>query len=191
MKKERSQKTVLLEKSVGSLLLILVGLVLLFRPDFGSAAVGTIVGWGLIILGALGVLVSILSWPVFSILEILLSVVGLCLGIYLARDPLSLASLLGFALGIYLVVQGLGGLLDARKLWRGGFGFKPHLVLAVVMLGFGLVLLFAPLTASHLVMTLCGIGMIICGVMNLVLRARAAKRFQQDAGKQKIIDAEE
>lgn len=189
MKKEKSIKTLLLEKSIGSLLLIAAGLVLLFKPDFGSAAVAAVIGWSLIAMGVLGMVVSILSWPVFSIPEILLCVLGLGLGIYLVRNPLSLASILGLTLGVCLVVQGIGGLLDAGKLRRAGFGFVPDLVLALVMLGFGVLLLFFPLTASHLVMTLCGIVMIVCGVANLVLHARAAKWLRRES--RKIIDAEE
>ena len=190
MKKSGNAKSALLGNTIGSVLLILGGLVLLSDPDFGSAAVATVIGWVLIAAGALGLIVSVLSWPVFSVPEILLCLLGLGVGIYLVKNPLSLASILGFVLGAYLVIQGGGSLLECVKLRQNGFGFRPNLVLGAAMLVFGLILIFSPLAASQLIMTLCGLVMVVCGAANLVIRARAAKRLQQ-GGKDKIIDADE
>lgn len=188
---EKDGKTALLGSSFGSVLLVAAGLILLFNPDFGSAAVAVIIGWILVAAGALGILVSILSWPVLGVPEILIFALGLGLGIYLLNNPLSLASILGFALGAWLAIQGIAALVEALRLKKAGYSFTADLVLALVMVVLGVVLIFSPLTTSRVVMCLCGLGMVVCGVMNLVVRARAAKLLQEYQRKRKIIDADE
>lgn len=189
MKKEGRKE--LLGSSLGSILLVLAGLVLLLHPDFGSAAVAAVIGWVLVIVGGLGILVSIVSWPVFGLPEIAACVLGLGLGIYILRNPLALATILGLGLGAWLVIQGGSALWEALRLKKAGFGCVPNLVLAVLMLGLGLVLIFSPLATSRLIMSLCGLAMLVCGVVNLILRAKAAKLLRQTQSNQRIVDADE
>lgn len=188
---KKNEKSALLGNSFGSVLLVIAGLVLLFNPDFGSAAVAVIVGWALVIAGGLGILVSILSWPILGPLEIAVCILGLGVGVYLLRSPLSLASILGLGLGAWLVIQGASTLWEAWKLKKAGWGYTPNVVLAVLMVVLGLILIFAPLTTSRIIMSLCGLAMLVCGVVNLVVRARAAKLLQEEQRKRKIIDADE
>lgn len=186
----RNEKAALLGNSIGSILLVAAGVVLVCHPDFGSAAIAAVIGWTLVIAGGLGILVSIMSWPVFGVLEIALCALGLGLGIYILRNPLALASVLGLALGAWLVIQGASAIWEGVTLKRQGSSAIPNLVLGLAMLGLGLILIFSPLTTSRIIMTLSGLAMIVCGVLNLIIRARSAKYLQENRRKQKIIDAD-
>lgn len=188
---KKNEKTALLGSSLGSVLLIIAGLVLLFRPDFASAAVAVVAGWVLILVGGLGILISILSWPVLGPLEMAVCILDLGLGIYVLCNPLALAIILGLGLGSWLVIQGLSALREALKLKKADYSYVPNLVLAILMMGLGLVLIFSPLTTSRVIMSLCGIAMLVCGAVNLILRARATKLLQEDQRKRRIIDADE
>jgi len=182
-------KNILLRGMVFPICTVLAGLLLLTNPDLGSAAVAAIIGWGLIIVGAVGCGICLLSWPILGIGEILLGLIAIATGIYLLINPLMLAKMVGLLLGIVLAYQGITALLDARKLRRKGLGFKFNLILSVLMLVLGVVLIFSPLTASQLVMTLCGIALIIFGGVSLVNKIRIIKALQAPA-KPKVIDAD-
>lgn len=187
MKKER---TALAGGILGSALMVLAGVLLLVKPDLGSAAVAAVIGWGVILISSAGALAGILSRTAWGFSGLALSALGLCAGIYLVRHPLSLASILGFVLGAYLAFQGISGLVEALKLKRSGLGCRANLVLAAVLLAFGVVLIAFPLSASQLVMTLCGIALVGCGVSNLVIRWRSEKQLRGVKEKPRIIDAE-
>lgn len=191
MKPSLSQEQMgLLRGSLSSLGLIVAGIILLTDPDFGSAAVTSLLGWGLLGIGVLGIVVGLASWPVLGLKEMIASGVALALGIYILNNPLILATLLGLGLGIYLLATGLGSLQDALKLRQIGANASASLVLAVAQLVVGVVLLLSPRIASHVVLTVCGGVMVLCGIVRLVLRS-ATYRALHSGDKPDIIDAEE
>lgn len=171
---------------IGSVLLIILGIVLLLKPDFGSAAIGTIFGWFLVGGGIVGFVIGFLSWPGLGLGEIVISGALLATGVYLLNHPMVLASLLGILLGILLASQGLGALRDALRIKRHGGYFKLGLILGIGMVALGIFLIFSPLTTSRFVMTVAGIIMIVCGLSNLFCHRKATKFIAADS----IIDAD-
>lgn len=172
----------------GALLLIGMGLLLLLRPDFGTNTVAIVIGWVLIGAGALGVLVSVLSWPVMGITEILLGLAAAGFGIYILLNPGALVSIIGLALGIYLVVQSLATLLESLKLKKFGYNFVPNLISALVMLVLGILLLVFNQNIAAWLMRLVGGFMVACGAANLLLRTSAVKNLRKPKD---IVDADE
>lgn len=176
----------------GSLLLMALGFLLIFCPDLGSAAVAVVVGWVLIAVGAIGSLICILSWPILGLGTLLISIAALALGVYILLNPLALASLFGIAVGFYLLAyQGIGSLFESLRLRKMGLGFLPNLIVSLLLIALGAALIFAPLTSSRLVMTLFGIGLVISGGINTMLRAWAAGKLSQPKDDPNIIDADE
>lgn len=169
-----------------------LGLILLAKPDFGSAAVGLIVGWGLIVLCAIGLVTNMRTFPLNETHASIFNIFGLIGGIYLVKNPLSLASILGTGLGIFLLIQGLGALHEARvKRFVPRFYIGP-LILGLVMVIFGIALLIAPLSASQLIMSIAGVVLIICGGSKLLLRMDYVRLVgPKPKPKSKIIDADE
>lgn len=173
---------------LGSVLLIGFGAILLLNPDFGSAALATVLGWVLVVIGAGGLLLGIIAK--LRLIGMGGSIAALICGIWLLKNPLIPAKLLGIALGLLLAGQGLEALGDALSLRRCGGMFLPGLIFAGVMLVLGLALVFSPLATSRFVMTVAGIVMVLCGVGNLISHNRATK-YIRDHSDDKIIDAEE
>lgn len=174
---------------VGSVFLILFGAVLLFNPDFGSAAVAAIAGWVLVGAGAAGLLIGFLSWPGLGIGELVGSGILLGAGIYLLRNPLMLASLLGILFGILLASQGLGALRDALRVKQHGGFYQLGLIMGIAMIALGAYLVLSPLSTSRFVWTVAGLVMVACGIVNL-LSHRKAVRYIDDGTDDTIIDAD-
>jgi uncharacterized membrane protein HdeD (DUF308 family) len=61
-------------------------------------------------------------------------------------------------------------------------------VVPVVEFLVGLRLIFSPMSASRLVLSICGIVMVICGICSLVTRYKVIKVIPEYDG---IIDADE
>ena len=180
---------------VGSVFLILFGGILLLNPDFGSAAVSAILGWVLVVGGAAGLLIGVLSWPGLGIAELIGSIILLGGGIYLLRNPLMLASLMGILLGLLLLSQGMGALRDALQVKRYGGRYQLSLILGIGMSALGAYLILSPMATSRFVMTIAGLIMVACGITNLISHRRADKYItgsrKKIIGNPDIIDADE
>jgi len=180
---------------LGSVLLILFGMILLLNPDFGSAALATILGWILVGGGAAGLALGCISWPALGIAELIGSLIVLCCGIYLLRNPLMLASLAGVLLGLLMISQGLGSLRDGLQVKRYGGKYQFSVILSIGMLILGVYLILSPMATSRFVMKMAGLIMIASGISNLISHHRAQKYITDSRkkiiGNSKIIDAEE
>ena len=176
---------------IGYLLLVALGCLLMFRPDFGSAAVATVLGWSMIVIGGIMIFVCLLSWPVLGIPQLLIGIAAAGFGVYILLNPLMLASIFGIAVGIYLAFQGLVSIFESLKLRKLSYRFLPSLIVGFIMFVLGLVLIFAPLTSSRLIMTLVGLAMALCGGVRFLLRAWAARKLSQPQEAPDIIDADE
>lgn len=172
----------------GAVMLIGLGLLLLLRPDFGTDAVAMVVGWAMIAVGAIGVLVAVLSWPAMGLLQIVLGVGVTGFGIFILLRPDLLVSIFGIGLGIYLVAQGLGAFLEWRKLRKLGYGNVANLVMALAMLVLGTVQLCFPLGSVRWLVQVIGALLIVCGLASLVLRTSALSKLRKVGD---VVDAEE
>lgn len=187
----KDEKRRAFERAIGSALMVLVGVLLVCKPDLGPAAVGTVVGWVLVAAGGLGLLICILNWPYLGVPELALCALGLGVGIYLLCEPMMLAKILGFALGAWLVIQGAVMLRDGVRARQAGAETSAALVLGAVMLATGVVLVFCPLATSRVITILAGVALIVYGAVKLVVEARTAKFLREHPPKSKIIDADE
>ena len=165
---------------------IVIGILLLANPDFGSALVSNILGWLIIAFGGLALIYGLLKSA--GILWDLVSAVVVAIGGVMLWNPLLLARILGILLGLFLSFQGLTALSTALKVRRNGGKAGAALVLAILLLVLGLVLMFLPLTTSRLLMTIAGIIFTASGVISLLIRAKT-DRLQEGDGST-IVDAE-
>ena len=165
---------------------IVIGLLLLTNPDFGSALVSNILGWLLVGFGGLALVYGLLKSA--GIVWDLVSAAVVAIGGVMLWNPLLLARILGILLGLFLAFQGLTALSNALKLRRNGGRGGATLVLAVLLLVLGLVLMFLPLTTSRLLLTIAGVIFTASGVISLLIRAKADRLPEGDDPN--IVDAE-
>ena len=160
--------------------MILIGAVLLISPDSATALVFRIVGWILIAGGAIAAIFAAnnpRSTRPAHWFGAALCIIG---GIWLLRNPLILSTLLGRFVGIFLVIQGSHDLRSSARSRVTG---------ALTAIA-GAVLFLLPRTLANTVLSLCGIALIVIGVLNLVSRLKNTRRLE-DGSKPTIIDADE
>lgn len=176
------------KKDIGNLIntfampvtLIVLGAVLLLSPDSASILIAKIIGWMLCAGGVVyGIFFALLGESRKQASRFITAIACFLLGGLLLANPLLLARNIGRFLGILLIMEG------GQVIFRGT-GSKG---LGVIMIFGALVLIFAPMTASRLVFSLCGLLLICIGGAELLEKLRKRKL---NPGKEKpdIIDAE-
>lgn len=161
-------------------LLIILGIVLIVRPDSAAALIGKVVAFSLL-LTATVLAIAGLSGDVGSrIYRLIISAILLALGLWLLLNPLFIAKSLGRILGILLILEGGSAIGDALR-WK-----YPFPVVALITLVAGIVLVLVPMTASRLVFTICGIVVLCIGVAELAEKLLGKRRPK----KSDIIDIE-
>lgn len=158
--------------------LILLGLILLINPDSASALIGKLLGWALVLCGAVAAYIAGTTASGRP-LKILSAVVLLGAGIWLLKTPLGLAAALGRVVGILIALRGIQ---DLRSCLQWGYGMPMALVTTVI----GILLLLVPMTASRLLMMGCGVLVLLVGIANLM--ERLGKRRHPESSDDNIID---
>lgn len=136
-------------------LMVILGIILLVRPDSASALVGKVLGWLLIAAGVVctAFLIKIHDYVVFRAVP---AIACFAVGVWLLNHPLALAAVLGRVAGILIALQGIQDILHAIE-WKCGMTW------AAVATAVGVLLVCVPMTASRLVMGLCGAALILLG----------------------------
>ena len=134
-------------------LLMVLGLILLIHPDSASALVAQILGWVLVIAGVVFA-VSVIAGHFDTVGKVLSAVCCFAVGAWLLRNPLMLAAGLGRLAGILLVVRGIQDILNAS---RYHYGILPAVLTTIL----GAVLIALPMTTSRVVISLCGLLVLI------------------------------
>lgn len=165
-------------------LMVILGIILLVRPDSASALVGKILGWMLIAAGVVctAFIIKIRDFVVFRAVP---AIACFAVGVWLLNHPLALASVLGRVAGIVIALQGIQDILHAIE-------WKCSMTWAVVATAVGVLLVCVPMTASRVVMGLCGVALILLGAAEgygrMKLGSPIAEGTVLDAG---VIDVQE
>ncbi len=159
--------------------LILLGALLLFNPDSASALISKLLGYSLIAV-AVGFGIAAIASPNGRTGKSVTAVVLAIVGGWLTNNPLALAAWVGRIVGILLVVDGLQDMIHLR-------GQGQRFALPVLATLVGAVLILLPLTTTRLVFSLCGIVVLIIGIVMLLDRLKGRKRIS--GGDDNIVDA--
>ncbi len=170
-------------------LTVVLGLVLLLSPDTASALVGKILGWCAVI-GAVAFGAGAFTGAADGRNNrIIWAVVCLAGGMWLLRNPLSVAKFLGRFLGIVLMIRGGQSAADNIRYQGKKLVKSRGLILGLVTAAVGAVLVLLPLATSRLFFKIVGIGLIGFGIAQGADRLREKKRLEEP-GDPNIIDVE-
>lgn len=164
-------------------LLIVVGLILMIKPDSAIILVTKLLAWACVIIGA-AVAISIATdksrsglsgwfWPALCLVAV---------GVYFLAKPLTLANVIARVIGVVMIIGGVDDLRGSR------YGISRGV--AILMLVAGVVFVILPSTLIHTVLGVCGLILLIIGVVELLGKLREMKRLESGSTPN-IIDADE
>jgi uncharacterized membrane protein HdeD (DUF308 family) len=159
-------------------ILIVLGALLVLAPDYAAVLATRIISYLLTAVGIGYGIAAFLGSPSRRTVRIITAAFCLILGSALLVNPLILAANIGRVLGIMLAVEGISNLVKHSAA-------KPT---ALLTLGAALILVMAPMTASRLVFTLCGLLLLVIGIAQLLERIRR-RRLPPEDRDPNIIDA--
>lgn len=169
----------LLYQLASPVLLIVLGAILLFRPDTASALIARLLGWVLTLVG-IGFGISALVSRDGLAGKVLGAIVCAVIGGWLTANPLLLAAGIGRFLGILVAIRGIRDVFQSRSRGHGQ-------ILAIVTTVVGVLLTVLPMTTSRLVFSICGVVILVIGIAMLLDRLKDRRLL--DDGDSNIIDA--
>ena len=170
--------------------MILLGLVVLVRPDTASALIAKIVGWICIGVGVCFAIGAIAGAAHERVRLVVGAVLSLGIGIFITSFPLVLAEALGRFFGLFLILQGVSSVQKAIQKKKVDLPYQFSLGIAILTLAAGVVLALLPMTLSRIILKICGLVLAVIGAANII--GRSLEQKQLDAGKDhNIIDADQ
>ena len=161
-------------------LMIILGIALILRPDSASALVGKILGW-VFILAGVAMAVESLAVRDITTGRVLFTVVALALGLWLIRNPLRLAAALGRIAGLVILLRSIQDIVNATR-WK--CGMKYALLSGII----GALLILLPMTSSRAIWVILGILVTAVGILTAVDRVKFGRGLP--SGDDNIIDAQ-
>ena len=159
-------------------LLMVLGVILLLNPDSAAIVIARIIGWILSVAGTGYGIYALLGGSHRRTGRIVTAVICLILGTVLLANPLILARNIGRVLGVMLAVEAV------QIFWKNS-GSRSMGTLTMVG---AIVLVTAPMAASRLVFSLCGLILLCIGGAQLMDKLRRRK-LGRGKDKPDIIDA--
>lgn len=159
-----------------------LGLILLFNPDSAAVLVCTILGW-LLVLGGAVKAISMAHKHASTPTGWIVSAIGVVLGVLVLKNPLLPVESIGRFLGVLLAIRGINDLRSAGNR-------KPAFILAIATIAVGAVLLLVPLTLTRAILRLCGVAVAVIGAVNILEKLQEIKLLEAGSDPN-IIDADE
>ena len=159
-----------------------LGLILAANPDSAAALITKLMGWLLILGGAVKAVFMADRNSASRPSGWILVAVGIGLGILLLKRPLLLARGLGSFMGILLVIRGGSDLRESTR--KGGK------LLSVATMAVGAILIAMPMSLTRTILRLCGIVVAVVSILSIAEKLREMKLLE-DGGKPPVIDADD
>lgn len=172
-------KKILSNGIVSSLILIIFGVILMLKPGSTLTVVCTIIGWGLIVAGVVGIVLLIIGSKKGNnsdntkkskgaiALSIVKSVVAIVLGIILLTKSETIVSILPYIIGVLIIVNGAVNAIQAIIHRKESKGWIVTLICGIVTVIWGILIVANPFGAAASVVFMIGLSLVVDGLSNL------------------------
>ncbi len=150
-----------------SAVVALLGLIILLNPTAAALSICSLIGWFLIISGAL----TLASYFIIgkSNFVLIMGLIQLIPGVYIVLKPEILVNFISLFLGIIILVYGFACLREGAEYREMGY---PHwwvnLIVGFITLAMGTLVIVNPFDTGAAIMMFAGASMVIHGVINII-----------------------
>ena len=153
-----------------TLILALIGLVLLLLPETLNNIIGFVVGGCLLIFGIIGIIKYIKTKEYKFTSSLVSGILYSALGIVVFINPASVISLVTICLGVYLVINGILKTVFSFNLKRITTRWVGALVMGILTIILGLLLVINPFGSAVAITKLAGGFLVVVAIFDLVDR---------------------
>ena len=170
---------------VTSIIMFILGVFLLVRPDFIINIVSTIIGLVILVPG----IISLIDYfKTKYMANLVIGVIAGVLGIVFIFNSKLISSILPFVLGIFFIVNGINRLQYALELRKSNNkNFVASLVISIVIILSGILFVINPFGGALVITKVMGVFMIIYSILDIV-NSIIIKREVRNV--EKIIEAQ-
>ncbi len=174
-----------------SLVCILVGIVLILRPEMTSGILCYVLGGVLIACGVLSILdfVTHRDGSLYYILKLIAGVILAAVGIWLISNPHVIAVMVPRIIGVFVCIHGLGNLVDAFRVRTGDPDhWLPSLAASLITIALGCVLVFHSFAVFKTAVQVIGFFLLFAGLCGLLVAwqlrrsVKLIEKAEQEAG---------
>ncbi len=193
---ERFMKKFLRSSIITSAILIILGLLLIYKSENTIMTISYIIGGILIAIGVLALIRYVRNGESPALrneLDIVYGIVTVIFGIVIIKNYHAIASIIPAVIGIAIIISSAGKLnyafqlkSDENRLW------KTTMVISIISTLCGVILLFNPFKAAIGIMKIIGIFIIIYAVLDIIstLAIKSSVTKIRKAMEETITDAE-
>lgn len=176
-----------------SLLCVILGLVLVFRPGMSMRIVCTAVGVVLLVAGVMRIMAyfAMRDGSMYAQVNLVFGIVLAVVGVWIVMKPDTVLAIIPIIVGIVIAIHGLHNLKQAMELWRDKYDkWWIAFLMGVLTVGFGVLLICRPFAAIDTVVMLIGIFLIYDGLSNIWIVSRVYKNAKMMRQEMEAVDVE-
>lgn len=168
---------------VSSIVMFILGVFLLVRPDFIINIVSIIIGLVILVPG----IISLIDYfKTKYTANLVIGVIAGVLGIIFIFNSRLVSSILPFVLGIYFIINGISKLQYAFELRKNNVvNYMPSIITAILILFCGILMIINPFGGALAITQVLGIFMIIYSALDLYSALVISKEFKNTLKKLK------
>lgn len=178
---------------LSSLLCAALGLVLVIWPDISMQIVCIAIGAVLILCGVIRLFGFFLNHDgsVYTQGNLVMGIVLVVVGIWIVATPGKVLAIIPIIVGILIVIHGVNNIQQTITLCKGKYSmWWLALIMAILTIGFGVLLITRPFAALDTVVMLIGIFLIYDGMSNVWIVSRIAKTVKMARQEAEAVDVD-
>ncbi len=180
---------------LGSLALVILGILLIFQSEATIISISYIIGGILIAIGVLAILKYIKNskTQAGSGLDMVYGIVTIILGVLVIKNPEAIASIIPFFVGVIIIISSAKKLQYSIELKNNGNNlWKSTMILAFITTIFGVVLVLNPFKGVVFITKIVGLLITIYSILDIIstLTIRNTVKEIHSAIEETITDAQ-
>ena len=179
---ERILKIIIANVMVSAFICMTLGIILVVWPGLSVKVVCVAIGVVLVINGISRLMNFIFGrdGSVFSQMNLIMGIIITVIGGWILFQPGTIIAMIPILVGIIIVIHGINNLQQTVSLCQSRYDkWWVALLLALVTIGFGVLLIFNPFAAVDTLIRFIGIFLIYDGVSDIWIMSRVSKNVKE------------